>query len=516
MATTDPTQPPTAVEQIFARDTPDTGICVVDGYGLRISVERSHLLVSDGIGRSRRVRQYARATHGLRRLVILGHTGHVTLEALAWCRRLGIDVAIIDSDATIQFASLPNGADDPRLRRAQAAAYNTEVGLVIARELLGAKLAGQANLLRSRFEATDAADAVDELRDALADAESIDQARQLEASAAALYWNTWVGSGDTVPTFVARDRPPAHWISYDGRRSVLASSNANRKAERPTNALINYLTALAEIEATIACHIVGLDSGWGIVHLDARGRQSLALDMIEPIRPAIETFVLDLLADHTFEMRRDFRETADGHVRLLAPLTHQLAETMPRWATLLGGHAERIAAVVGGNLDGKFTATTRLTGTKQRAAQAIVKARKAQAASPPARRQRPTVTAETLRFTTCVSCGAPVERKRHLRCPNCWANQPGQDEQTRRRRGRAIAASRAELERWKSDHPDARTDPEAFRREVLPLLRGVKLTEIMRATGMAKSSASMVRSGRRVPALRHWSALAALADCVGE
>jgi len=45
----------------------------------------------------------------------------------------------------------------------------------------------------------------------------------------------------------------------------------------------------------------------------------------------------------------------------------------------------------------------------------------------------------------------------------------------------------------------------------------VKLKEIMLAGSFAKSTASMIRSGKGgVPALRHWAALAALAgDTVG-
>src|SRR3954465_10221199 len=104
--------PRTIVAEIFSRDTSDTGICVADGYGLRISIERGHLVVVDGIGRHRRSRRYARATHGLRRLVILGHTGQISLGALAWCRRLGVEVAIIDTDATVQFMSVSNAVDD--------------------------------------------------------------------------------------------------------------------------------------------------------------------------------------------------------------------------------------------------------------------------------------------------------------------------------------------------------------------------------------------------------------------
>ena len=40
----------------------------------------------------------------------------------------------------------------------------------------------------------------------------------------------------------------------------------------------NYLSSLVEAEAILACQAVGLDPGLGIIHADARGRPSLALD----------------------------------------------------------------------------------------------------------------------------------------------------------------------------------------------------------------------------------------------
>ena len=55
---------------------------------------------------------------------------------------------------------------------------------------------------------------------------------------------------------------------------MLASGNANRKAERPVNALLNYVYALVEAEAILACQVVGLDPGLGLVHSDARGGAS--------------------------------------------------------------------------------------------------------------------------------------------------------------------------------------------------------------------------------------------------
>ncbi len=94
------------------------------------------------------------------------------------------------------------------------------------------------------------------------------------------------------------------------------------------NSILNYLFALVEAEAILACQTVGLDAGLGIVHSDAKGRQSLALDVMEPIRPVVEAFVLDLVVERTFR-KADFVETSDGHVRLRAPFTHRLGETLP-------------------------------------------------------------------------------------------------------------------------------------------------------------------------------------------
>ena len=71
--------------------------------------------------------------------------------------------------------------------------------------------------------------------------------------------------------------------------------------------------------------------------------------------------------------------------------------------------------------------------------------------------------------------------------------------------------ARSELERWKAEHPHARVNPEEF----APIREGlakVSLGDIMEATGCSRSAASQWRSGRYVPALRHWEALA---DLVG-
>ena len=176
---------------------------------------------------------------------------------------------------------------------------------------------------------------------------------------------------------------------------MLASSVQNRKAERPVNAILNYLYALVEAEAILACQAVGLDPG-SVWSIPTRGpAQSLALDIMEPVRPEADELVLDLVEHRTFR-KVDFVETQDGHVRLRAPLSHDLAETMPRWAKSLAPIAEHVAHAFGRAMAGKYRPVSPLTRNRTRAAQAVVKARKSRRARPPRAphhgRTRPSVT----------------------------------------------------------------------------------------------------------------------------
>jgi transcriptional regulator with XRE-family HTH domain len=53
-------------------------------------------------------------------------------------------------------------------------------------------------------------------------------------------------------------------------------------------------------------------------------------------------------------------------------------------------------------------------------------------------------------------------------------------------------------------------DPELFRREILPRLAGVKLSEIAEAAGCSKAYASDIRRGKWTPHVSTWPALAEL------
>jgi ribosomal protein L32 len=126
-------------------------------------------------------------------------------------------------------------------------------------------------------------------------------------------------------------------------------------------------------------------------------------------------------------------------------------------------------------------------------AQAEVKARKARqrvftslAQTTPAAKQRPAVQAELPLTTTCQDCGTKIPGRPHRYCPSCGVLIPGFDPATRHRRGRAIATTRAELERWRAAHQGAVADPQEFRELILPGLAQVKLRAIMAALGLCE------------------------------
>ena len=179
-----------AIEATYRR--PDlAGVCVADGFGAKVTVERGALQVHDGIGQHRRTRRYDRATHGLRRVVIVQPEGFVTFEALRWCHSLAVGVLVLGADGTPTLASTPRVTDDARLRRTQALAPTEPVGLGVARYLLSSKVTGQALLVSKRFGDTEAAASIAGLASAIEAAETIEEARQLEASPAALYFGAW-------------------------------------------------------------------------------------------------------------------------------------------------------------------------------------------------------------------------------------------------------------------------------------------------------------------------------------
>jgi CRISPR-associated endonuclease Cas1 len=538
----------------FNRDAENPAVCVVDGYGVQISTRAGRLVVSDGIGRQRRQRVYNRATHGLSRLVLMATTGHVTLEAHRWLDQLGIGLVMLDpSTGEVTMASTRVANDDARLRRAQALAPGTTTGLDVARYLIRIKLAGQAAIAQQDLDAPGVAASILKLTAMVDQSSTLEEIRQLEASAASLYWSAWER---VEATFVKADaaRVPDNWRAFEGRRSAVNPGTA-RNATDPINAMVNYCSRLIEAEGHIATVAVGLDPGLGVVHADTRGRASFVLDLIEVARPLAERHILRLIRTQPLRWR-DFHEDARGAVRVLPPLTHRLAEAMPGFASTLAPVVEHIAQLLGSASPYDVATPSTLTREKHKAAaRRRIDSRMGEVLPPLApagpgieglgprrkRRQKPTAELEpALPLPICKGCGLPLSResdrprRRGAYCPECLATrrkEVGMDlskesvthmsdfeERTGVRPSHTAAATarrKAANQRqqwdqatWEQDHQGEDHDADWFRSEILPGLVSVTLSRIAEATGMSVSTASKIRAGRRIPHPRHWTVLA--------
>lgn len=78
------------------------------------------------------------------------------------------------------------------------------------------------------------------------------------------------------------------------------------------------------------------------MHADQLNRDSLAADLMEPVRPVVDRFVLGLLVNRTFALS-DFYETRQGVCRITPPLARELAITGGDWRRVVGRVAEDIA-----------------------------------------------------------------------------------------------------------------------------------------------------------------------------
>ncbi|MGC2649730.1 MAG: CRISPR-associated endonuclease Cas1, partial [Candidatus Cybelea sp.] len=313
------------------------GVLVVDGFGISLRVlNRGKLGVEDGIGMQRRSIVLDRAGSGLERLVLIGHEGWLSLASLSWLRGIGAALVQIGRDGEVLAHSIPFGYDGHPIRRAQALAVTNGLDLAIARELIPDKLDGQRRILvRLGADLRE----FDKLRATIDAADSIERVRVIEANAAALYFPAW---RDERIRFRERDlaRIPARWLRCDSRASVL--TGAPRAATSPINSLRNYLFACCESEARLALLAQGCDPTLGVLHADQRNRDSLALDAMEPVRADVDAFLLDLLEDREFTAR-DFGELPNGICRIAAPLTHELALTLPHWRECLRPIAAHLA-----------------------------------------------------------------------------------------------------------------------------------------------------------------------------
>jgi CRISPR-associated endonuclease Cas1 len=323
----------------FSAITPRNGVITLYGYGINVCVDRGFLTLTDGIGIDRRHARLPGVRHHLRRLVVIGSDGLVSLAALRWLADQDAAFVMLERNGRVLTTAGPVSPSDVRLRRAQSLAHQSGIALKIARELIEQKLTGQQRVLKQLLGDTTAHEVISDARRLVARAKSNEEILRWEARGAHAYWNAM---RDLPVTFSKADsmKIPEHWKSFGSRVSPL--TNSPRLAVNPANAILNYLYAVLESESRLALATIGLDPGIGVLHNDLRSRDSLACDLMEPVRYKVDELLLKLLTRG--QLRREwFFEQRDGNCRLIAPFAATLSETAMMWRKEIASFAEWIA-----------------------------------------------------------------------------------------------------------------------------------------------------------------------------
>ncbi len=457
---------------------------------------------------NRRHGRFPRVRHGLRRVVVIGSSGMITLEALRWLSDVGAAFLMLDRDGCVLTVSGPVGPSDARLRRAQSLAHESEIAVRISRELISQKLQGQERVIRNVFRDSAIAEIIASMRSALTTATSVQTIRQLESQAAQAYWFAWRNLQINFPT-AHHPRVPEHWRTFGTRKSPITGSP--RLAVNPANAMLNYLYALLESEARLAAAAVGLDPGIGFLHVDTDARDNLACDLMEPARPHVDAFLLEWITSEPFR-REWFFEQRDGSCRLMASFAVRLSESSPAWRQTVAPIAEWVSRVLWSTIrhnGRRAPAPTHLTQSNRRNAKGLPHLQVATPPRPPhlCRTCGANVTAG---YDRCASCKVSVCTEELIKAAEkgrLASHSSDAEEKRAENRRRHAAALRA----WQPSDQPTWLNEETYLRKILPRLRELTVPALQAALGVSKSYATNIRSGKRVPHPRHWQTLARLA-----
>ena len=280
----------------------------LSGYGVKIKVNnlrsRSDLHITNGRnGFDKEPESYSfrprRIPHDS--IIIDGHSGYVSLQAIHWLSRNKVPVFILNFDGSLISSILPPMPVKADLRAAQfEACKDPAKKFKIAYEIVKAKIQRNRDVLKwlgERYDIAKHVRRVDKEALALSKARTVNDARIVEGRVAQYYW---LAIQSIVPeTFCFQSR-------------IVRSHQYN--ASDPFNLCLNYAYGVIEGYVRRAVNIVGLEPSVGFLHqfTGSQTRESLVYDLQEPFR-----WLGDVTAIEAFESgaldTKDFYFTGDDY-----------------------------------------------------------------------------------------------------------------------------------------------------------------------------------------------------------
>jgi CRISPR-associated protein Cas1 len=288
---------------------------LINGFGTSINVDKRKLII---INRNIRI-HYEFYPHQINydSIIIDGHTGNISFEAIRWLSKHDIPVTVLNWDGNLLATINPKEVKNGELRVKQYMKYlDSETRYNIAFTIVETKVRKSYELLceLSRFYEEVDLDKINRsfenekrlYEEAIKKRDKEYAIRRLllyEGQVALYYWETLTRIFNKLgPEF-----------KYQSRCSQSNYHNMNACDE--VNAMLNYGYAILESEVRKLINSVGLDLSVGYLHELHAAKTPLVFDLQELYRWLIDLSVIQLLEDKQLK-KSDFIITENYYIRL--------------------------------------------------------------------------------------------------------------------------------------------------------------------------------------------------------
>jgi len=246
----------------------------------------------------------------------------------------------------------------------------------------------------------------------------------------------------------------------------------------------------------------------GVLHMDTINRDSLACDLMEPIRPDVDAYVLNWIVRQPLKINWFFEER-NGNCRLMADLASQLAGTASTWAHLVAPLAEwAVREIASTTRNRRSSPATRLTQNRKRA---LTGGTFIPSPKNSVRLQNMcSICGNEIRngIEQCRFCAVEVSAQRLTRVAS-EGRVVSHTATAEAKRSKTQLANHATLQEWSASDQPSWLTAKFYAEKIQPLLASLSSSAIVRHLAVSRGYAAEIRRGR-VPHPRHWHTLARL------
>jgi len=297
--------------------------------------------------------------HTLESIICFSYSG-ASPALMGYCARLGINLCFMTPRGRFLARTVGENNGNVLLRKRQYQASDNEAeSCAVARHMVLGKVyncrwsierTARDHPLRVNAELLKTAcEQLQKRLPLIESAENLGRLRGLEGESASLYFGVF------------------DEMILNSKESFFFKERSRRPPMDNVNALLSFVYSLLTNDCAAALESVGLDSYVGFLHRDRPGRPSLALDLMEELRPVMaDRFVLTLINTKTVSAE-DFNESENGGIimteggrkRILSAwqekkkesLTHPFLKEKMSWGLIPHVQALLLARYLRGDLE---------------------------------------------------------------------------------------------------------------------------------------------------------------------